>query len=541
MSPKSRGRKRKPDRSGPTRRAPRRRDDEGKLVTLLGGQVLEAGADPLEAELALAANLGELLAAPWGEEDADAPWGGLVETCARLATPEALAVALVLAELLPQPELRDRAARVAAELEATLPPPPWSETLGTARLVRCLQAADVFGDQASLLLEFDRVAPVGRHGLMVQLDFNGPGVWTESAFLVEDVTEARARLHEHAAASNGITEVEEVSPGRAHDLAAAGLARALAMQREDVAWRGPDEDFWSTWPIVAARLRTFGGDGDADAPAVPAAEIGALVEEFLGAPEARRLAADREAVRDWAEEFARAGNQCGGRPLRVGPGLTELLVRRHAAELDPEQLDAFGLALMGWNDWAARRLGLPTYAVDVLLEATDRLLSVAPGLASEDGPWPEEDWGDELGDEPEDLWDATHIPGTVPPDTEAERRRFAMPCREATIDGERFTDLDPADQDDLMLLIVGEQPRAYQRVLNDPVSDELVDGVNPRLRVALLQVVITRLWNDEPPETWHEARRMMADGMRRREILEALAAPVAEEIWRAMQRREAED
>lgn len=108
------------------------------------------------------------------------------------------------------------------------------------------------------------------------------------------------------------------------------------------------------------------------------------------------------------------------------------------------------------------------------------------------------------------------------------RRRFAVATVVTSIDGDDV-ELDPADEDQRELLIVAEHPQ-YQHVLDDPFSDELVNGVNPRLHVALHQVIANQLWEGTPPEVWQAARRLLADGHDRHAILHALAYELSQEL-----------
>lgn len=71
-------------------------------------------------------------------------------------------------------------------------------------------------------------------------------------------------------------------------------------------------------------------------------------------------------------------------------------------------------------------------------------------------------------------------------------------------------------------------------MLADPFSDELVNGVNPRLHVALHQVIVNQLWDDTPPEVWQAAQRLLADGRERHAILHALAYKLSEELYPAL-------
>jgi hypothetical protein len=119
------------------------------------------------------------------------------------------------------------------------------------------------------------------------------------------------------------------------------------------------------------------------------------------------------------------------------------------------------------------------------------------------------------------------------------RRRFAVPSTTAVIDGEDV-EVDPGDEDERNLLIVAEHPE-YRHVLEDPFSEELIDGVNPRLHIALHQVIANQLWDDDPPEAWEAARRLLAKNHDRHAILHALAYEFTEELHPTLTRQQAPD
>lgn len=114
-----------------------------------------------------------------------------------------------------------------------------------------------------------------------------------------------------------------------------------------------------------------------------------------------------------------------------------------------------------------------------------------------------------------------------------KRRRFAVPTIVTSVDGDGVIELDPADEDQRELLILDEHPE-YRAVLDDPVSDELVGGANPRLHVALHQIIANQLWDDTPPEVWQAARRLLARGHDRHAILHALAYELSHELYPAL-------
>ena len=101
------------------------------------------------------------------------------------------------------------------------------------------------------------------------------------------------------------------------------------------------------------------------------------------------------------------------------------------------------------------------------------------------------------------------------------RRRFAMPHDGTRIGEEQFPHLDPSDPDDRGMLIEGEHPE-YHEALADPRSVG-VDGVDPRFHIAVHEVVATQLWDDDPPQVWQAARRLLATGAERHDVLHAIA------------------
>jgi len=126
------------------------------------------------------------------------------------------------------------------------------------------------------------------------------------------------------------------------------------------------------------------------------------------------------------------------------------------------------------------------------------------------------------------------------PSEETARRTFAVPGVSGVFREVDLARLDPADRDDRRMLIEAEHPEfadALQR------EDELVilDGeeVNPRLHVALHEIVVEQLWEDDPPEAWRTARRLLAAGYERHEILHMLGSALVPQLWRAGAKGEA--
>jgi hypothetical protein len=71
---------------------------------------------------------------------------------------------------------------------------------------------------------------------------------------------------------------------------------------------------------------------------------------------------------------------------------------------------------------------------------------------------------------------------------------------------------------------------------------DLGDGpFNPRLHLALHEVVATQLWDNDPPEVWETALRLCDAGYERHEVLHMLCRPVSDHIWAALHEDEPYD
>ncbi|MGI8414493.1 MAG: DUF1841 family protein [Solirubrobacteraceae bacterium] len=120
-------------------------------------------------------------------------------------------------------------------------------------------------------------------------------------------------------------------------------------------------------------------------------------------------------------------------------------------------------------------------------------------------------------------------PGSPIRDDDARLEFVAEPATLAVLD---LTVADLADPDVRSLVIRHEHPE-LDRALRDVRREVEVDGepINPRLHLAMHEIVATQLWDDDPPEVWATAARLLKSGYDRHEILHMLAAPVAQQVW----------
>lgn len=71
-----------------------------------------------------------------------------------------------------------------------------------------------------------------------------------------------------------------------------------------------------------------------------------------------------------------------------------------------------------------------------------------------------------------------------------------------------------ADPDVRSLVIRHEHPEFEDALTDRPDQIDLGDGpINPRLHLAMHEIVATQLWDDSPPEVWQTAVRLLDAGV----------------------------
>jgi hypothetical protein len=121
-------------------------------------------------------------------------------------------------------------------------------------------------------------------------------------------------------------------------------------------------------------------------------------------------------------------------------------------------------------------------------------------------------------------------------DEVGRRRSFACPRRTGEIDGIDLADLSPDDPDGRRELILAEHPELQDAIENQIREIEL-DGqtMSPQMHITLHEAVANQLWDDNPPEAWRTAQRLLAMGYDRHEVLHMLATVVSDQLWEALQ------
>lgn len=123
--------------------------------------------------------------------------------------------------------------------------------------------------------------------------------------------------------------------------------------------------------------------------------------------------------------------------------------------------------------------------------------------------------------------------------TDAEqRRRFACPSQRGRFRDLDLSFLDPTDPDDRHFLILAEHPD-LARAIERGEQEVVIDGtpMNPRLHIIMHELIANQLWDDDPPEVWQTARRLLDGGYERHDVLHMLGSAAAGEIWHLLHER----
>lgn len=119
-------------------------------------------------------------------------------------------------------------------------------------------------------------------------------------------------------------------------------------------------------------------------------------------------------------------------------------------------------------------------------------------------------------------------------DDETTRRSWLLPPASGVFDGMDLSLLDPCDEDNRHVLIVSEHPELAQALDSDQEEQTPEGEMNPRMHIAVHEIVANRLWVNNPPEMWETAQRLTHAGYERHEILHMLANVVSAEMYDAL-------
>jgi hypothetical protein len=137
----------------------------------------------------------------------------------------------------------------------------------------------------------------------------------------------------------------------------------------------------------------------------------------------------------------------------------------------------------------------------------------------------------QAAEEVTDCWFDDPLPG--------DRRSWAVPAGHGTYQGLDLERLDPADEDQLMVLLealhleLEEALERHEEILN-------ADGepMNPRLHITFHVVIANQLLSDDPPETWQTAQRLAGLGYDWHNVMHLIMGPVSESVYRTLAERQ---
>jgi hypothetical protein len=122
-----------------------------------------------------------------------------------------------------------------------------------------------------------------------------------------------------------------------------------------------------------------------------------------------------------------------------------------------------------------------------------------------------------------------------------DRQSWAVPPAHGSYQGLDLELLDPADGEQVALLIEARHPEFAEALQSG--HDVIIHGeaVNPRLHVAMHQIVANQLLAGEPPETWQTVQRLAGLGYDWHNITHMIAALVTEDIHQALEEHRPHD
>lgn len=372
-------------------------------------------------------------------------------------------------------------------------PPEWVTGIGKPAPGRAWRAYDVFGDRETVIATFS-YPDAAEHGLLVGVDLAGlpsvsvASVLADAADLVKTVQDA-VEPHER---------FEEIPLADARRR----IEEALAHAGEDP---GVDLDMATVMsiPIVRSRVRRLPpGDDAARSTAYTAADRAAAVDEFLRSPYAAE-AGDPQAAAFWAEVLTGYSSRLPGEPPGlVGPHKLAAALLGHAAHtftLSVAQREGLAAAVTAWARWTAVRRSLDE-------ASTSRLLEKLPETLDE---------FQTAYDDPDSAVARSYVRDLAASDMDVA---WLAECRTRRLFAAPF----PGDRDPGSALIDAATPDGRAVLTVNEFASCAPEGAAGEKFMAAAKRVIEELWHGDPPGTWQSAKRLLARGDTRHDVLHAL-------------------
>jgi hypothetical protein len=544
------------------------RDPEPSLVPafnslLRGARGLHADPDPLRVE-AFASSV--ISTFPRLLIDVDDPEGffgqRLVDYLVAKRSDDALAVLHGVAAVASSETLAGLSRAGALRLRvAGRTDPPWAETVGRSRFVEAFAPIDPYEEQDLVVSTFEY--PDGRrHALVYLADQNFDGL-VRQAHIANDPDDVRRAFAESGELALRPVDAQEVADR---------LAQGLLIY--DMSIDPPcDEDMPPLVPLLRARQRALPPPVEMKQRAFTNRQRHAILDEFARAKEAGRW---KPAI-ELADLFVSCRlERLDADPLRWSPIAVELCLLDwlpRKATLDDADLRAAPDALKRWVRFSGRKKGLAADAIDETVGAVDQFSpdfrramrdpslfgpakSLVDAMKAEGvdlmderafSAWiecfnarPIAERDAVLGETHRGAADSGAAPtrhrrgGQARARDEAARRAWAMPPARGKLHGIDLALLDPADPDDRSILVESEH-RQFARTLKRHEDVEVNgEAVNPRIHLALHEIVANQLWDGQPPETWAAAQRLIGQGFDRHDALHMIMRAVSDIVFAAL-------
>jgi hypothetical protein len=530
---------------------------------LRGARGLHADPDPLQVE-AFASSV--ISTFPRRLIDVDDPEGffgqRLVDYLVAKRSDDALAVLHGVAAVATSERLARLSSAGALRLRvAGRTDPPWAETVGRSSFVEAFAPIDPYEEQDLVVSTFEY--PDGRrHALVYLADQNFDGL-VRQAHIANDPDDVRRAFIESGELALRRVDAQEVADR---------LAQGLLIY--DLSIDPPcDGDMPPLVPLLRARQSALPPPVEMEQRVFTNRQRHAILDEFARAQEAGR---SKPAI-ELADFFVSCRlERLDADPLRWSPIAVELCLLDwlpRKATLDAADIRAVPDALKRWIRFSGRKKGLAADAIDETVGAVDRFSpdfrramrdpsrfgpakSLVGAVKAEGVDLMDERafgaWIERVNARP--LAERDAIPGGMnrgaadfgPAPTrrrrggrtragdEAARRGWAMPPARGKLHGIDLALLDPADPDDRSILVEAEH-RQFALTLKRHEDVDVNGGtVNPRLHLALHEIVAKQLWDGQPPETWAAAQRLTGQGFDRHDALHGIMRAVSDIVFAAL-------
>jgi hypothetical protein len=118
-------------------------------------------------------------------------------------------------------------------------------------------------------------------------------------------------------------------------------------------------------------------------------------------------------------------------------------------------------------------------------------------------------------------------------DRDGQRRRFVA---DRDVLAELGVGIEQLSDPDTRSLVIRHEHPEFEEALKEGRREIEGPGgpMNPRLHLAMHEIVATQLWDDSPPEVWDTAVRLLEGGYERHEILHMLGRLASDQVWEAL-------